>query len=63
MRRIFKGYRPGDICTGAIHRFNLQSSPLRAAGVIGEITIEPVMNERNQVIVQSTQEWVFHGFK
>lgn len=30
----FKGIKPGDVCTGTLHRFNLQSSVLVKRGVI-----------------------------
>lgn len=46
-RRILSVLKPGDVCTGTIARFNLQSSRLAAAGIIADVK----------------GEWVFQGYK
>jgi hypothetical protein len=63
VRNLFKGFQKGDVCTGTIHRFNLQSTPLAEAGVISLKAVDPVYSERGQLQVQGYTEWVFNGFR
>lgn len=47
MRKIFRGLKPGDVCTGTVHRFNLQSARLVKLGYIEA----------------GNGEWIFRGLR
>lgn len=49
MTHVFRGLKPGDICTGTIMRFNLQSARLKRLGIV-------------RLNKQGT-DWVFQGLR
>jgi hypothetical protein len=62
MRKIFAGFKPGDICTGTVHRFGLQSTILVKAGIISPTSFNPI-TDGGRILVQATEEWQFNGLQ
>jgi len=66
LKQIFAGFKRGDIVTGTVHLFGLNTGRLQEQKIIAPEEIRPVterITKVDRIIVQGTGEWVFNGFQ
>lgn len=56
MRRVFQGMSPGDVCTGTISFFGLQSSDLARKGMIKQVGLDWVLVSVDPQEVEAMEE-------
>ncbi len=59
LRNVFRGYKPGDVCTGAVHMFGLNSTRLSDDSKVEE-GVFPVL--RKQRDSYGHDQWIFDGY-